>query len=139
MLRVILDTSVCVSALLSNSGASSRIVRDVLSGQLQSITTEEILDEVRGVLGRSKFRLSTEKQHAFVRLLTEVSLLLVPANEFLVKRCRDPQDDMFLSLAKQSKADFLVSLDQDLLELGKIGVTKIVKPGDFLKEVAGLY
>ena len=46
---------------------------------------------------------------------------------------------MFLSLAKQSKADFLVSLDQDLLELGKIGVTKIVKPGDFLKEVAGLY
>lgn len=139
MLKVILDTSVCVSALLSISGASSRIVRDVLAGQLQSITTEEILDEVRGVLGRSKFRLSIEKQHSFIRLLTEVSLLIVPTKDFLVKRCRDPQDDMFLSLAKQSKADFLVSLDQDLLELEKIGFTKIMKPGDFLKEVAGLY
>ena len=135
MLKVVLDTSVCVAALLSDSGASARIVKAVLARLIQHATTDEILEEVRGVLGREKFRLSIEKQRTFVHLLTDSSHVLTHLDKFRVERCRDPQDDMFLSLANQVGADFLISLDRDLIELGKIGVTKILTPGDFLKEV----
>lgn len=135
MFKVVLDTSVCVAALLSDSGASARIVKAVLARIIQHATTDEILEEVRGVLGREKFRLPIEKQRAFVHLLTDNSHVLTPSNKFRVERCRDPQDDMFLSLANQVGADFLISLDQDLIALRKIGVTKILTPGDFLREV----
>ena len=60
---------------------------------------------------------------------------MTPLDQFRVERCRDPQDDMFLSLANQVGANYLISLDHDLIELKKIGVTKIVTPSDFLKEV----
>jgi len=135
MLKVVLDTSVCVAALLSDSGASARIMGAVMSRQIHPVTTNEMIEEVRDVLGREKFKLSREKQHAFVRLLVDASLVMTPLDQFRVERCRDPQDDMFLSLANQVGADYLISLDQDLIEVKKIGVTKILTPGDFLKEV----
>ena len=135
MLKVVLDTSVFVAALLSDSGASARIMGAVMSRQIHPVTTNEMIDEVRDVLGREKFRLSREKQNAFVRLLLDASLVMTPLDQFRVERCRDPQDDMFLSLANQVGADYLISLDQDLIEVKKIGVTKILTPGDFLKEV----
>lgn len=135
MLKVVLDTSVCVAALLSDSGASARIMGAVMSRQIHPVTTNEMIEEVRDVLGREKFKLSREKQHTFVRLLMDASLVMTPLDQFRVERCRDPQDDMFLSLANQVGADYLISLDQDLIEVKKIGVTKILTPGDFLKEV----
>ena len=132
-----MDTSVCVAALLSDSGASARIMGAVVSRQIHPVTSTEIIEEVRDVLGRKKFRLSRKKQHAFIRLLVDASLVMTPLDQFRVERCRDPQDDMFLSLANQVGADYLISLDQDLIELRKIGVTKILTPGDFLKEMGG--
>ena len=135
MVKVELDTSVFVAALLSDSGASARIMGAVRSRQIHPVTTNEMIDEVRDVLGREKFRLSREKQNAFVRLLLDASLVMTPLDQFRVERCRDPQDDTFLSLANQVGANYLISLDHDLIELKKIGVTKIVTPGDFLKEV----
>ena len=46
--------------------------------------------------------------------------------------CRDPKDNMFLELAFEIDADFLVSGDKDLLILAEFNDTKIVKPNDFL-------
>lgn len=47
-------------------------------------------------------------------------------------QCRDPKDDKFLSAVNQIEADFLISLDEDLLVIKQIGKTKIVRPGDYL-------
>lgn len=139
MLKVVLDTSVCVAALLSNSGASSRIVKAVLAHHLHHSTTDEILEEIRNVLRREKFKLPAEKQRAFFRLLSDSSHVVTPKDTFLSARCRDPKDEMFLSLARQTEADYLISLDQDLIEVGKIGGTKILTPGDFLKKEGGVH
>ena len=51
---------------------------------------------------------------------------------YRVSQCRDPDDNKFLSLANQIEADFILTIDHDLLSLHKMGKTKIVKPGDFL-------
>ena len=46
-----------------------------------------------------------------------------------VKICRDPKDDFLLSLALDSKAEYLITGDKDLLELEKVGTTKIITLG----------
>ena len=48
--------------------------------------------------------------------------------------CRDPKDNKFLSLALDSNADFLVTGDKDLLEVGKFFKTEIITPRDFLEK-----
>jgi predicted nucleic acid-binding protein len=55
--------------------------------------------------------------------------------ESRIKLCRDPKDDFLLSLAKDSKADYLITGDYDLLELKEIGKTKILTIAEFLKKV----
>lgn len=130
--KVVLDTSVYVSALLSTSGGSAKIFEIILAGKMNNFYTTEILEEVKRVAQRGKFNIEKEKQDHFVHLLVESSFFIKPLNDFKVNICRDPKDDLFLSLANQVEADYLVSLDMDLIELKKVGMTKIVAPGVFL-------
>jgi predicted nucleic acid-binding protein len=47
--------------------------------------------------------------------------------------CRDPKDNFLLNLAIDSKADYLVTGDDDLLILDRVENTKIIKMKDFLE------
>lgn len=132
--RVVLDTSVYVSALLSFSGGSAKIFEHVIRGEIYNFYTEEILSEVEEVVERKKFKIEREKQKHFTHLLAESSYLIKPLKEFDTTRCRDPKDNLFLSLSEQVEADYLITLDIDLLILEKVGKTEIVTPGDFLRK-----
>ncbi len=46
-------------------------------------------------------------------------------------QCRDIKDNFLLNLAIDSNADYLITSDNDLLTLNKIGKTKIIKYSDF--------
>jgi putative PIN family toxin of toxin-antitoxin system len=105
----------------------------LFSGQFHNFYTDEILDEIIAVLRRKKFNLEREKRDHFVHILSESSFLVEPLAEFTVAKCRDAKDDKFLSLANQAEADYLISLDDDLLDLKKIGGAIITDPGAFLK------
>lgn len=52
-----------------------------------------------------------------------------------IHRCRDPKDNFLLALALDSKADFLVTGDKDLLVLRTIGKTQIVTLKEFLSRM----
>jgi uncharacterized protein len=45
--------------------------------------------------------------------------------------CRDPKDDFLLALSKKSKTDYLVTGDNDLLDLATYYNTKIIKIDEF--------
>ena len=130
--KVILDTSCYVSALLSDSGASAKILELIIEEDIFNFYTSDIIDELKKVLARDKFRLEKEKQEHFTHLIEETSFKVSKLDEFDAKACRDPNDDKFLSLAKQIDAEFIISLDEDLLVIKRLGTTRIVTPGDFL-------
>jgi hypothetical protein len=48
-----------------------------------------------------------------------------------IEICRDPKDNKLLEIAHESKADYLVTLDKDLLVLSKFERTVICKPQHF--------
>lgn len=130
--KIVFDTSSYVAALLSKSGGAAAIFEQVIKQDLFNFYTPEILIEVESVLARQKFELEKEKQTHFLHIIQETSFEVKQLKEFLVKECRDPNDDKFLSLAKQIDADFIISLDKDLLVLKQTGRTKIITPGEFL-------
>ena len=53
----------------------------------------------------------------------------------VVHECRDEKDNFLLSLAKDGKADFLISGDLDLISLKKFEKTEILTIADFVKRI----
>ncbi|MEQ1586435.1 MAG: putative toxin-antitoxin system toxin component, PIN family, partial [Cyclobacteriaceae bacterium] len=51
-----------------------------------------------------------------------------------VEICRDPKDNFLLSLAKDSKATYLLTGDKDILDIKKFEKTSIIKITDYLKK-----
>lgn len=51
--------------------------------------------------------------------------------------CRDPDDNLLLSLAVDGKADYVVSGDKDLLDLVEIQGIPIITPTAFLESFEG--
>ncbi len=54
--------------------------------------------------------------------------------ESLITVCRDRKDNFLLALAKDGKADYLLTGDKDLLELKKFAKAKIITITNFFEE-----
>ncbi len=120
MTRVVIDTSVYISALIGKSGSSpDLVVRSVVDDRVEAIVSPALILELESVLARPKFRsyASAEQAREFVarvlRHTTEVAD--AAAAEGLT---RDPDDDFIVALARHYGADAIVSLDLDLLDAG---------------------
>jgi len=84
-------------------------------------TSEEILREIRDVLSRPKirarFKTITEirVEGLFQRL--EMKAYFVPHVPRIFSYPRDPKDEPYINLAVAADADYIVSRDNDLLDL----------------------
>lgn len=128
-MRVLLDTNVFVSAVLFG-GAPHECLRRGLAGEFELVTGLALLDELERTL-RDRFGLSSEAV-SFARGDLELAAEMV-APRRIDPVCRDPGDDVVLAVAKEGRADHLVTGDRDLLEMGRYAGTAIVTPRDFLR------
>ncbi len=132
-MRVVLDSTVYVAAVLTE-GASHRIVKAFIEeGFFTAIVSHNLLAEVRGVLLRPRFGFS---QGPVDRYLTAIffNAELHPDVPNPPSRCRDPDDDYLLALALEAKADVIVSENWDLLEVGSLeGRIPILNTKSFLR------
>ena len=130
--RVVLDANVLVSALLF-TGSLSEIVELWKKGKIISVFSEETFKEFTGVLAYPKFSLAQNE----IRTLIEEEI--VPCFEFIKTTttvsnvCPDPDDDKFLSCALSASADFIVSGDKALQEVGQYRKIKIITPHKLLQ------
>ncbi len=106
-MKIVLDTNVLVSGLLSPFGIPSEIVRIVSIVELHLCYDVRILAEYRQVLLRPKF---TFPRHQVEALLDQVEAggLLVGARP-LPEALPDPDDEVFLAVALAGQARFLVT------------------------------
>lgn len=80
---------------------------------------------------RPKFELPTwvvQELLAYIR--HEAAWIVVPGDPEAV--ARDPTDDKFLAAAAIGQADWLVSADRDLLDIGEYQGIPIISPWEFL-------
>ena len=130
MPRIVLDTSVIVSALLKKDGVSRKALSKAAKGTL--ILSSETLTELSEVLNRPKFErfFSEEEKLATLNLLIEQGEAIVVSSSITI--CRDLSDNKFLNLAVDGKADVIVSRDPDLLILSSVNGIPILTPAAFL-------
>ena len=131
--RFVVDTNVLVSVILSPSN-TSRLAVEKSTNHGVLVFSNETIAELFEVLQREKFDkyVLKEKRVKFGERLIAMSSL-IPVSSVL-KLCRDPKDDMFLNLAVDGHADYLISGDPDLLVLNPFQNIKIIRPIDFLSE-----
>ena len=135
-MRAVLDTNVVVSGVIKKEGPSGQILRLFLQEQkFIAVTSLDILAEIRAVLGREKIRKyhtwTDEQIDTFVAFLYAQSVVtegLLTVNIITT----DSEDNKFLACAQEGNADYLVTGDDDLLQVNSYEGTRIIPPAAFL-------
>jgi len=136
-MRLVLDTNVLVSAILSPGSISAKVLN---WGEDNGVIlySDATLTEVLSVLGRSKFSKYIDPEDIdglSIRVKT-VWLFVEILNQ--VQLCRDPKDDKFIDLALNGDASHLITGDNDLLVLNPIANTSVINPRNFWDEIIKL-
>jgi putative PIN family toxin of toxin-antitoxin system len=130
--RVILDTNILLSGLISPAGLPARITEAWLDRRFTLVSHPLQLDELREVTRRDKIRVLVRSSDVG-RLVNQIAALAeFPERLPPVQRSRDPRDDFLLALCEAGNAHWLVTGDKnDLLALEQHGATAIVTAGRF--------
>lgn len=139
MNRVVIDTNTWIRYLIKPSQAIRRLVEDEwLRDRLQLISSPELLRELAAVLARPHIQALIQAAEAEV-LLTAVRYKaeLLPPLATIPAYSRDPKDDKFVACAVAGMADYLITLDDDLLILGQVAQVQILRPAEYLALLPG--
>lgn len=128
--KVIIDTNLWISFLISKN--YTQLDEIIFSGKCILIFSQELLDEFINVVNRPKFK-KYFSQKDILHLMETIQDYAEYVNvNSEVNICRDVKDNFLLALSKDSFADFLITGDQDLLELKNYNSTKILTITEFL-------
>ena len=132
-MKVILDTNILLSALISPHGAADQIYRAWRRGRFDLVTSTTQLDEIKRASRYPKFSqilrphdvgtMINNLHHAIV-----LDHLQVPKIEAL-----DPYDTFLIAMAMKSGADYLITGDHrsELFKQKSIEKTQIMTPAIF--------
>jgi len=129
MQKLILDTNVIVSALISSSIPTRILYELVLTKKVETCLSEEVFAEYVEVLNRDKFaKFAAFKTKAEVVLskLREISTFYQTDRK--VEILTDTSDNKFLELAAASSADFLITGNTLDFTITEFEYTRILTP-----------
>ncbi|MDE2231540.1 MAG: putative toxin-antitoxin system toxin component, PIN family [Candidatus Omnitrophica bacterium] len=135
MLKVVVDTNQFVSALISKRSQSARLLELWKNQHFILVTSPEIIAEIKEVLEyphiRQKYKLSKVEIVSLLVLIEHEAVVLpsLPAVHIIKD---GPDDNKFLACALAAQAEYIVSGDRHLLNLGSYGPVSIVTVKDFL-------
>lgn len=131
--KIIIDTNIWISFLI---GKELRDLKHlIVNEKVKVITTDQLTNEIKLVTSRKKLK----KYFNEDKVSDLLSLLDILADKVKIKKidkvCRDPKDDFLLALSKESRANYLITGDKDLLDIKVFGRTKIVTIRQFNEEI----
>ena len=128
-MRVVFDTNILVAAIVFPGGEGEKALLRAIEGRDQLCMSQEILDELLGVLAR-KFARDAEQ-------LARVAVFLSELAEFVKPRSRisiltDEPDNRILECALASRAQAIVTGDKAMLVLREYRGIRIESLSDYL-------
>jgi putative PIN family toxin of toxin-antitoxin system len=135
MMRTVLDTSFLVRYLIKPSAAIRELIEvRWLGGQVQMVTSPDLIEELKGVLKRDYIQalVRPEEGQAMLDAIYQRAEVL-PAPGQVLSYTRDPKDDKFVACALTARADYVVTEDKDILVLGALGGGRMVTPYEFVR------
>jgi len=128
--RVVLDTNVTIAAFFWKG--YPRIIYDLIrEKKLVMLLSSDMGKEFIRVVGYPKFGLTSKEIPPFVRnLRSNAEFVEIKSKISLISD--DPTDNIFLECAIDGDADYIISGDKHILDLGKYENIQIVNPKEFL-------
>lgn len=135
-MRVVLDTNVLLSALISPHGYPDIIYRAWRTARFEIVTSVIQLDELRRASRYEKFK-AILQPHRVGTMVNNLQRALVLEQLPTDIEADDPFDAFLLAMALAGEADYLVTGDHraGLLQRGHFGSARIVTPKVFCTEV----
>src|SRR5258708_23451607 len=129
--RVVIDTNVLISGLLSASSTPAPAVDKAVT-KAQLVATIETLRELISKLHSPKFDCYVRRERRDALLERVVSLVEIIDVLQSIRASRDPKDDKFLEAAVNGRADVIVTGDKDLLDLNPFRGIAILTPAAYV-------
>ena len=108
MIRVVLDTNILISAVLTPKGPPTKVfLMTILQPDTQLCVSGEIYAEYEEVIRRPRLHRSNSEIEAALLAVRENSLWVIPTAK--VRACSDPDDDIFLECAQAASAHYIVT------------------------------
>jgi putative PIN family toxin of toxin-antitoxin system len=138
-MRVVIDTNVLLSALISPFGNPAAIYQSWRAGRFDLVTSTAQLDELRRASRYPKLK-ALLPPHLVGTMINNLNRAVVieklPALHDAIT-LNDPDDAFLLAMAVAGEADYLITGDHraGLVQLGNIDRTRILIPARFCEEV----
>ena len=128
-MKVVIDTNVVISGVFFN-GTPRKVLKMWFENRFSVACCEEILEEYEKTL----IKLMAKYSHP--SRIDEIISILVKNMEMIEnvyhgRYSRDPKDDKFINCALSASAEYIISGDEDLLVLKKVGKINILPPSKF--------
>jgi putative PIN family toxin of toxin-antitoxin system len=133
--KVIIDTNLWISFLI---GKELSYLKDlIVNEKIKIVTSDLLIAEIMLVTSRPKLKKYFQPE----KVEELISLFDIVAEKVKLKKiesiCRDPKDDFLLAMAKESKADYLITGDKDLLDIKVYRNTEILTANKFKEKKLG--
>jgi uncharacterized protein len=131
--KIIIDTNLWISYLITKN--YKWLDNLIINQNYRLVFSQELIDEFIEVAKRHKFKdlFTSEDLEKLLQLFDHYGLYYKITSN--IELCRDPKDNFLLSLAKDSKTDYLITGDNDLLEIKKLGKTQIITITEFKNKI----
>lgn len=131
MIKVVPDTNVMIRGLLSHKNQQRRIINWALEKKIVLIGSNETVNEFSEKLYKKSITKWCEDMLFPVKkVITSYQLLVRNISlDYCTNKlevCDDPDDNIFLTIAKYADCKIIVSEDNDLLRLKKVDDIRIV-------------
>jgi putative PIN family toxin of toxin-antitoxin system len=133
MMRVVLDTNVLVSALISPFGNEAQALDAVQKDRIIPCISPNILTEYTEVLARPKFGFAPDEIDGLIGLLKSKGLLFVPVSA--AGTSPDPGDDDFIACALEAQAEFIVTGNKRHFPDERCGRAKVVSAREMVDKL----
>ena len=134
-MRVVLDTNIYVSALVSSSGVPAQIIELFQHGIIEVLTSEATIRELSRVLLypklKDRYGYSDQDIAAVINILRTDAIMIEPRETLNVVE-DDETDNRFIELAVEGNAQYIVSGDKHLHRVGVYKGLRIVTPATFV-------
>ncbi|MFC1721807.1 putative toxin-antitoxin system toxin component, PIN family [Patescibacteria group bacterium] len=131
MVNVVIDTNLIIAAYYNKRSDSAKVLDLARNEEINVIWSEPLLREAKKILDNIKA--SNEYRRSLLSIFKESHKVLKPENADGVVP-DDPSDNKLIGCALKG-ASYIVSSDHHLLDLKEYKGIKMVKPGEFLREL----
>lgn len=108
MIRVVLDTNVVVSAVVSPSGPNAQVLDLITDGKAKAYVTKALLEEYRSVFEYERLQHLNRRRIALLLvLLKKVAVMVKPGGR--LRLSPDDDDNRVYECAVAAKADYIVT------------------------------